>query len=76
MITNTEDLTQEQYDRLLSFYVDQVIDSMDTKTLIVFATEQLEANLRDSCSTPMELCEEIECAYDKEFLDDLLSQLD
>ena len=67
-------LTQDQYDKLLSLYVYKVIDDMDIKTLICFAAEQLEQSLRDSCSLPEELIEEIESMYDEDGLEELMEE--
>lgn len=58
-------LTQDQYDSLLNTYVNSIIDGMDMDTLITFATEQLEMNLRESCSLDVELIEEI-CRFNDE----------
>ena len=58
-------LTQDQYDSLLSNYVESIIDGMDMDTLVTFATEQLEMNLRSNCSMDEELIEEISRFYDE-----------
>jgi len=68
-------LTQAQYDQLLANYIEQVIDGMDMDSLIQFASEQLEMNLRESCSTLDELIEEIENLYDEEFAQDLVESV-
>lgn len=52
-------LTQEQYDQLLSNYVEQIVDGMDIDSLVEFAVEQIEMNLRRNCSMDEELIEEI-----------------
>ena len=69
------ELTQAQYDQLLANYIEQVIDGMDMDSLIQFASEQLEMNLRENCSTPDELIEEIENVYDEEFAQDLVESV-
>lgn len=58
-------LTQDQYDSLLANYVDSIIGGMDMDTLIAFATEQLEMNLRSNCSLDVELIEEL-CRFNDE----------
>lgn len=68
-------LSQDQYDSLLSSYVAFVIEEMDTRTLETFAMERLEERLREACSLPEELCEEIASQYDGERLEELLSSL-
>lgn len=52
-------LTQDQYDQLLSNYCESIVDGMDMDTLLSFAYEQLEHNLRANCSMDEELIEEI-----------------
>ena len=52
-------LTQTQYDQLLSNYVESIVGGMDIDTLMSFAYEQLEQNLRFKCPTAKELIKEI-----------------
>ncbi|NBW41507.1 hypothetical protein EBR25_10980 [bacterium] len=52
-------LTQDQYDQLLENYVSCIVDGMDIDTLVQFAKEQMELNLRKNCSMDEELIEEI-----------------
>ena len=66
------ELTQAQYDQLLATYIEQLIDGMDMDSLIQFASEQLEMNLRESCSTPDELIEEIGRFYDEDYVQDMV----
>lgn len=72
---NKMELTQEQYDSLLEHYIETIVDGMDLDSLIQFASEQMEINLRQNCSTPDELIEEIERVYDGEVLQDLLESV-
>lgn len=65
-------LTQTQYDQLLANYIEQLIDGMDMDSLIQFASEQLEMNLRENCSTPDELIEEIGRFYDEDYVQDMV----
>ena len=69
------ELTQDQYDKLLALYIESIVDGMDLGSLILFASEQLEINLRENCSTPDELIEEIETIYDEEFARDLIESV-
>lgn len=68
-------LTQDQYDSLLNTYVNSIIDGMDMDTLITFATEQLEMNLRSNCSLDVELVEEISRFYDEDEVAEMLTEV-
>lgn len=68
-------LTPEQYDQLLSNYVNDVVDGMDLKSLVQFATEQIEQNCREMFSMDEELIEEIGRFYDKEDLTSMLEEV-
>lgn len=72
--TNME-LTQAQYDQLLANYIDSILDGMDFDSLIQFASEQIEMNLRKSCSTPDELIEEIGRFYDEEDVEEMVESV-
>ena len=52
-------LTQEQYDQLLSNYSENIVDGMDLDSLVAFAMEQIEENVRRMFPTDNELIEEI-----------------
>lgn len=69
------ELTQQQYDSLLANYIEQLVDGMDLDSLVQFASEQIELNLRESCSTPDELIEEISQFYDDEYVQDMLESV-
>jgi len=73
--TNKMELTQQQYDSLLANYIEQIVDGMDMDSLIQFASEQLELNLRETCSTPDELIEEISQFYDEDFVNDMVESV-
>lgn len=68
-------LTQEQYDSLLASYVEQIVDGMDLDSLIEFASEQLELNLRSNCSLDVELVEEIGRFTDEEYVAEMLQDV-
>ena len=69
------ELTQQQYDSLLANYIEQLVDGMDLDSLVQFASEQIELNLRESCSTPDELIEEISQFYDDEYVQEMLESV-
>ena len=52
-------LTRDQYDQLLSNYCESILDGMDMDSLLSFAYEQLEMNLRASCVSDVALIDEI-----------------
>ena len=58
-------LTQDQYDNLLANYVDSLVDGMDMDSLVQFAMEQIEENVRRMFSLDEELIEEISRFYDE-----------
>ena len=66
-------LTQDQYDQLLSNYCESIVDGMDMDTLVTFAIEQIETNLRKNCSMDEELIEEISRFYEE---DDVAAMLE
>lgn len=70
-----KDLTQNQYDQLLANYIERTVDGMDMDSLIQFASDMLEQNLRESCSTPNELIEEISRFYDEEYVNDMVENV-
>ena len=69
------ELTQDQYDKLLANYIEQIVDGMDLDSLVQFASEQLEINLRENCSTPDELIEEISLFYDEDYVNDMIESV-
>ena len=69
------ELTQEQYDKLLASYVEQLVDGMDLDSLVQFAADTIEQNLRESCSTPDELIEEMSQFYDEEYVQDVVESI-
>ncbi len=69
------ELNQNQYDQLLAAYVEQLVDGMDLDSLVQFASDIIEQNLRESCSTPDELIEEISQFYDEEYVQDMVESV-
>lgn len=72
--TNME-LTQYQYDALLANYIEQIIDGMDMDSLVQFASDMMEQNLRVSCSTPDKLIEEIGRFYDEDDVQEMVESV-
>ena len=70
-----KDLTQDQYDQLLANYIERTVDGMDMDSLIQFASDMLEQNLRESCSTPNELIEEISRFYEEDDVNDMVENV-
>jgi hypothetical protein len=58
-------LTQDQYDQLLANYAGSIVEGMDIDSLVEFAVEQIEMNLRRDCSLDEELIQEIGRFYDE-----------
>ena len=73
--TNKMELTQDQYDKLLALYIEQIVDGMDLDSLVQFASDTIEENLRATCSAPDELIEEISRFYDEEYVNDLVESV-
>ena len=73
--TNKMSLSQEQYDSLLANYIEQLVDGMDLDSLVQFASEQIELNLRENCSTDDELIEEIGQFYDEDYVQDMVESV-
>ena len=68
-------LSQEQYDQLLANYAEQIVEGMDMDSLIQFAVEQIEENLRANCSMDEELVEEISRFYDEDYVAGMLEDV-
>ena len=73
--TNKMELTQDQYDKLLALYIEMIVDGMDLDSLVQFVSEQIEMNLRESCSSPDELIEEISQFYDEDYVNEMLESV-
>ena len=73
--TNKMELTQDQYDKLLALYIESIVDGMDLDSLVQFASETIEENLRETCSAPDELIEEISRFYDEEYVNDMIESV-
>ena len=73
--TNKMTLSQEQYDKLLANYAEQIVEGMDLDSLVQFAVEQIELNVRENCSMDEELVEEISRFYDDEYVAGMLEDV-
>jgi len=73
--TNKMTLTQDQYDKLLALYIESIVDGMDLDSLVQFASDTIEENLRETCSLPEELIEEISRLYDEDYVNDLVESV-
>jgi len=73
--TNKMTLTQDQYDKLLAVYIEQIVDGMDLDSLVQFVSETLEENLRVTCSLPEELIEEISLFYDEDYVNEMIESV-
>jgi len=58
-------LTCDQYEQLLTNYAESIVDGMDVDSLVQFAMEQIEENIRRMFSLDEELIEEISRFYDE-----------
>ena len=67
-----KDLTSTQKDQLIQQFVEIVVDNMDTKDLVRYATEQLETFYDDSHIDFLK--DEID-AYDEELFDELVDNV-
>ena len=69
-------LTQDQYDKLLANYAESLVDGMDMDSLVQFAMEQIEENIRRNCSLDEELIEEIGRYYEETEVASMLEDVD
>ena len=52
-----------------------IVDGMDLDSLVQFASDMIEQNLRESCSTPDELIEEIGRFYDEDYVNEMIQSV-
>ena len=69
---NNLTLTDQQRDELINHYCEIVVDSMDMKSLMIYAIEQM-SNYMDKLSL-IELKEEVDI-YDSELFDELVDNV-
>ena len=68
--TDPNIMNKEQLDQFKLNYAEMIVDGMDMDTLITFAVESIEQNMKDWDED--DLKEEILDLYDEEMLNDLL----
>ena len=72
IVTNKE-LNPSQRSKLINHYCEIVVDSMDMKSLMIYAIEQMQYNFRNDY-TDVELREEIN-NFDEELYDELVDNV-
>ena len=70
---NNSTLNAEQFEQLQTMYIDTVVDSMSTKDLVQYVTNDME----DFCNklTEKELIQEIEYTLDEEMLQEFITTI-
>ena len=70
---NNSQLNAEQFEQLQTMYIDTVVDSMSTKDLVQYVTNDME----DFCNklTEKELIQEIEYTLDEEMLEEFITTI-
>lgn len=68
-------LTQEQYDELVAKYASDIVEGMDMDSLIEFACETIEENLRKMHPTSEELIQEISEVYGEEYAEEFVESI-
>ena len=66
-------LNKEEFEQLKTAYVNTIVDSMSTKDLEVYVTNDMD-NFVDKLSN-QDLIEEIKYTLDEDFLDEMLSTI-
>ena len=72
-ITTVKELTDAQRSELINHYCEIVVDSMDMKSLMIYAIEQMQCDFRNDY-TDDELREEIN-NFDEELYDELVDNV-
>ena len=70
---NERELSADQFEQLKTAYVNTIVDSMSTKDLEVYVTNDMD-NFVDKL-TLTDLIEEIEYTLDEEFLDEMITTI-
>ena len=65
-----DNITQQVKEQIIEQYVEMVVDGMDMKTLVSYATDQLSAYYHEGSIE--ELKDEIDNVYDEEMWDELV----
>ena len=68
-------ITQEQYDLLVEKYASDIVEGMDMDSLVEFACETIEENLRKMHPTTNELLQEISEVYGEDYAEDFVESI-
>ena len=69
------EFNEEQYDRLILNYTQDIVDGMDMDSLVQFASDMIESNLRENFPSFNELVEEISRIYDEDIAKQMVESL-
>ena len=65
-------ITQEQYDLLVAKYASDIVEGMDMDSLVEFACDTIEENLRKMHPTTNELLQEIAEVYGDDYAEEFV----
>ena len=68
-------LTQEQYDELVARYASDIVEGMDMDSLIEFAYDTIEENLRKMHPNSDELLQEIAEVYGDDYAEEFVESI-
>jgi hypothetical protein len=68
-------INQEQYDLLVAKYASDIVEGMDMDSLIEFACDTIEENLRKMHPTTSELLQEISEVYGVDYAEDFVESI-
>ena len=68
-------LTQEQYDELVARYASDIVEGMDMDSLIEFAYDTIEENLRKMHPNSDELLQEIVEVYGDDYAEEFVESI-
>ena len=68
-------ITQEQYDLLVEKYASDIVEGMDMDSLVEFACDTIEENLRKMHPTTNELLQEISEVYGEDYAEDFVESI-
>ena len=69
-------ITQEQYDLLVEKYASDIVEGMDMDSLVEFACETIEENLRKMHPTTNELLQEISEIYGEDYAEEFVKSVE
>jgi len=68
-------ITQEQYDLLVAKYASDIVEGMDMDSLIEFACDTIEENLRKMHPNSDELLQEISEVYGEDYAEEFVQSV-